>query len=210
MHRALLTVVLLAVLAVATPAAATVVIPVAEADLVTQSDAIVIARVTAIESHADRGHIYTNVTLAIDETLKGDSVPTLTVRLLGGRVGDHAAWVEGSPEFRRGERALLFLTAHRDGTPRVAHLYQGKFAIVQSSAGGEMAVRDTPAGVRLPSGARVPLTAARPLRPTRRMATCFPVRSMVRLGDLEQGEAEQGQHDRNDPEADDDLVFMPA
>jgi len=164
MHRALLTVVLLAVLAVATPAAATVVIPVAEADLVTQSDAIVIARVTAIESHADRGHIYTNVTLAIDETLKGDSVPTLTVRLLGGRVGDHAAWVEGSPEFRRGERALLFLTAHRDGTPRVAHLYQGKFAIVQSSAGGEMAVRDTPAGVRLPSGARVPLTAARPLR----------------------------------------------
>ena len=164
MHRALLGVVLLAVLAVASPAGATVVVPMAEADLVAQADAIVVARVTAIESHADRGHIYTNVALAIDETLKGDSVPTLTVRLLGGRVGDHAAWVEGSPEFRRGERALLFLTAHRDGTPRVAHLYQGKFSIVRSPAGEDMAVRETPAGVRLPSGAAVPPTATRPLR----------------------------------------------
>src|SRR6478609_9191083 len=54
------------------------------------------------------------------------------------------------------------------------------------------------------------VAAARPLRPTPRIATCFPARVMVQLGNLEQGEAEQGEHDGNDPEADDHLVFMPA
>ena len=165
MHRALLAAVaLVATLVAALPAAATVVVPVAEADLVAQSSAVVLGRVTAIESHADRGRIYTNVTLSIDETLKGDSVPSLTVRLLGGQVGDYAAWIEGSPEFRRGERVLVFVTAHRDGTARVAHFYQGKFSIVRDASGEDMAVRETPAGVRLPSGAAAPATAPQRLR----------------------------------------------
>jgi hypothetical protein len=91
-------------------------------------------------------------------------VPTLTVRLLGGRVGDHAAWVEGSPEFRRGERVLVFVTARADGTARVAHFYQGKFAIVRDASGEDLAVRETPAGVHLPGGAAAPATAPRRLR----------------------------------------------
>src|SRR5919108_95876 len=90
--------------------------------------------------------------------------PTLTVRVLGGRVGHHAAWVEGSPEFRRGERVLLFVSAYRDGTARVAHFYQGKFSIIPDAAGDDLAVRETPSGVHLPSGAAVPATAPRHLR----------------------------------------------
>jgi hypothetical protein len=165
MHRALLAAaVVLVMLLAAVPATATVVVPVAEADLVGQSAAVVIGRVNAIESHADSGRIYTNITLAIDETLKGDSVPTLTVRLLGGQVGDHAAWVEGNPQFRRGERVLVFVTAHRDGTARVAHLYQGKFSIVRDASGEDMAVRETPSGVRLPGGGAAPATAPQRLR----------------------------------------------
>jgi Matrixin/Divergent InlB B-repeat domain len=165
MHRALLAAaVVLGTLLAAVPVTATVVVPVAEADLVAQSSAIVIGRVSAIESHADGGRIYTNITLAIDETLKGDSVPTLTVRLLGGQVGDHAAWVEGNPEFRRGERVLVFVTAHRDGTARVAHLYQGKFSIVRDASGDDIAVRETPSGVRLPGGGAAPATAPQRLR----------------------------------------------
>ncbi|HEY3101009.1 MAG TPA: Ig-like domain-containing protein [Methylomirabilota bacterium] len=165
MHRAPLAVLaLLAVVLASAPAAATVVIPVAEADLIAQSAAVVVGRVTAIESHTDRGRIYTDVTVDVDEMLKGDSVPTLTVRVLGGRVGNHAAWVEGSPEFRRGERVLLFVSAYRDGTARVAHFYQGKFSIIRDTAGDDMAVRETPAGVHLPSGAAVPATAPRHLR----------------------------------------------
>ena len=165
MHRAPLAVlVLLAVVLASAPATATVVIPVAEADLVAQSAAVLVGRVAAIASHADRGRIYTDVTVDVDEMLKGDSVPTLTVRVLGGRVGNHAAWVEGSPEFRRGERVLLFVSAYRDGTARVAHFYQGKFSIIRDAGGEDVAVRETPAGVHLPSGAAVPATAPRHLR----------------------------------------------
>src|SRR5205814_1064295 len=156
MHRAPLAVlVLLAVVLASAPATATVVIPVAEADLVAQSAAVLVGRVAAIASHADRGRIYTDVTVDVDEMLKGDSVPTLTVRVLGGRVGNHAAWVEGSPEFRRGERVLLFVSTYRDGTARVAHFYQGKFSIIRDAGGEDVAVRETPAGVHLPSGAAV-------------------------------------------------------
>ncbi|HEV8584337.1 MAG TPA: Ig-like domain-containing protein [Methylomirabilota bacterium] len=156
---------LVAVLVAVAPAAATVVVPVTEADLVAQAAAVVIGRVTAIESHAHGGRVFTNVTLAVEEMLKGDSVPTLTVRLLGGRVGDHVAWIDGSPEFRRGERVLVFLTAHRDGTPRIAHFYQGKFSIVADAASGEdLAVRVTPEGVHLPGGAAAPATVSRRLR----------------------------------------------
>ena len=165
MHRAPLAVlVLLAVVLASAPATATVVIPVAEADLVAQSAAVLVGRVAAIASHADRGRIYTDVTVDVDEMLKGDSVPTLTVRVLGGRVGNHAAWVEGSPEFRRGERVLLFVSTYRDGTARVAHFYQGKFSIIRDAGGEDVAVRETPAGVHLPSGAAVPATAPRHLR----------------------------------------------
>ena len=165
MHRAPLAVlVLLAVVLASAPATATVVIPVAEADLVAQSAAVLVGRVAAIASHADRGRIYTDVTVDVDEMLKGDSVPTLTVRVLGGRVGTHAAWVEGSPEFRRGERVLLFVSAYRDGTARVARFYQGKFSIIRDAGGEDVAVRETPAGVHLPSGAAVPATAPRHLR----------------------------------------------
>src|SRR5439155_1626250 len=72
--------------------------------------------------------------------------------------------VEGSPEFRRGERVLLFVSAYRDGTARVAHFYQGKFSIIRDAGGEDVAVRETAAGVHLPSGAAVPVTAPRHLR----------------------------------------------
>ena len=58
MYRAPLAVlVLLTVVLASAPATATVVVPVADADLVAHSAAVVIGRVTAIESHADRGRI---------------------------------------------------------------------------------------------------------------------------------------------------------
>jgi hypothetical protein len=140
---------LLIAIAGALPAEATVVGMLPEGLLTEQAQVIVIGQVVGISGHWD-----------VDEILKG-AVPTpeLTIRQLGGRVGDIESRVEGSPEFQLGERVLLFLTTRRDGTLRVAHLYLGKFSVLTDALTGErFARRHTPAGVMVTtppgSGAR--------------------------------------------------------
>jgi hypothetical protein len=130
---------------------ATVVGVLPEGLLTEQARLIVIGEVIDISSHWDpgQGQILTDITVRLDEVLKG-AIPTpeLTIRQLGGKVGDVESRVEGSPEFRLGERVLLFLTTRGDGTLRTAHLYLGKFSILTDLHTGErFARRQTPAGV---------------------------------------------------------------
>jgi hypothetical protein len=129
-----------------------------------QAQVIVIGQVTGIVSHWDpgQGQILTDMTITVDEALKG-AVPTpeLTIRQLGGKVGDLESRVDGSPQFALGERVLLFLTTRPDGTLRVAHLYLGKFSILTDEQTGEtFAHRETPLGVIVtaPPGSGAPLT----------------------------------------------------
>src|SRR5262245_42374635 len=115
MRVALLT--LLAFALLTSPARASVVIPPADDDLIVHADAVILGRVTDIESHDDQqGKLRTYITIAIDEVLKGTLVQsTLTIRELGGQVGGFAGWVFANPEFTVGERVLLFLDQRDDG-----------------------------------------------------------------------------------------------
>ncbi|OLC59350.1 MAG: hypothetical protein AUH76_14840 [Candidatus Rokubacteria bacterium 13_1_40CM_4_67_11] len=137
----------------AAPALATTVVPVSDTDLAAQATAIVLGRVTTIQSHLDsgRGQIFTDITLAVDEVLAGPALPvSVTIRQPGGRAGGYEMWIEGSPEFIIGERVLVFLRVARDGTLRVLHLYQGKFSVmVDPLTGRDVAIRITGAGVRV-------------------------------------------------------------
>jgi hypothetical protein len=142
--------VLAVVIAGTLPAQAAIVSPVPERLLTEGARVIVIGRVASITSHWDpAGQILTDVKIMLDEILKGTvTAPELTIRQLGGRVGDVESRVEGSPAFRVGERVLLFLTTRRDGTLRVAHLYLGKFSLLTDLHSGEtLARRQTPEGV---------------------------------------------------------------
>lgn len=135
---------------------ATTVVPVSDRDLATQAVAIVVGSVDRIESRLDaqEQQIVTHITLTLDEVLKGDlPSDTLTLKQIGGSVGSLRSWLHGSPEFIRGEKVLLFLSRNPDGTPRVLHLYQGKFSVfTDRDTGTEFAYRDIPYGVReLPS-----------------------------------------------------------
>jgi hypothetical protein len=141
-------------------ASATIAVPVPETSLAADAEAIVVGRVTRIASRWDagRGQILTSITVDVHEVLKGQVGDAgITVRQVGGTVGDLVSWVHGSPEFERGEWVLLFLDAHADGTPRIAHLYQGKFSITADASTGEiLAHRDpNPHGVHVlrPRGA---------------------------------------------------------
>jgi hypothetical protein len=150
-------------LALGAPAHATTVVPVADADLIDAAASIVVGRVSAIQSHWDAGRrqIFTDITLSLDEILAGPTLPpTITIRQAGGRVGGLESWIDGSPEFVVGEKALLFLRETRDGTLRVAHLHQGKFrVVVDGTTGAEIALRLRGGQVRVlapPHGAPPP------------------------------------------------------
>jgi len=138
------------------PTNATIVVPLSEEALIDDAVAIVLGHVTAIQGNYDhtRGMIFTNVTVAIEDVLKGEiPVGEISLRQLGGSVGDLHSWVVGSPEFTLGEKALLFLRTDRDGNLRVAHLYQGKFTVSRDLASSEeFATKETPPGVHARRG----------------------------------------------------------
>lgn len=81
--------------------------------LAAEAERIVVADVVSIASAWDAAHrnIHTTVELAVRESWKGD-VPgdgRLTLRQLGGTVGEIEMSVLGAAQFVPGERALLFL-----------------------------------------------------------------------------------------------------
>jgi hypothetical protein len=109
--RALLVLALAAPLHWPASARATTVVPLAVEDLTQLSSDVVLGTVTRVESQhsPDRSQIFTYVTLAATQRLKGGGGGELTFVLWGGRVGDDVLRVNGSPGFRPGEQVVVFL-----------------------------------------------------------------------------------------------------
>ncbi len=134
---------------------ATIVIPVAESDLAQHATAIVVGHVTHIASYRDPStqQVFTQIALTVEETLKGEGLigSSLTLKQMGGRIGQFQSWIGGSPEFTRGEKVLLFLSQNADGSARVDHFFLGKFSLfVDAETGKELAYRGAlPAGVHV-------------------------------------------------------------
>ena len=140
-------------------ASATLILSVSEDDMTRHAAAIIVGHVKAIESYWDdqAGQIFTHIVVTSQEVLKGEvAEDAFTLKQLGGTVGHVRSWVDGSPEFRVGEKVLLFLDTNPDGSVCVAHLYQGKFSLfTDRDTGKEFAYRgETPEGVRLLTDAR--------------------------------------------------------
>lgn len=137
-------VVLCGVLTVASsPGRATTFVAMSDAALARQADAIVMAVVEELESvGTPDGAIHTLVTLHVERAWKGSPPRRLVLKQPGGQLPERGLWIAGSPEFRRGQRTLLFLSAHRDGTARTTALGLGQFLIEDDGDTGEaMAVR---------------------------------------------------------------------
>jgi matrixin/all-beta uncharacterized protein len=140
-------------------ASATVIIPVSEDDLARHATAILVGRVKGIESYWDAGaeQVFTHITVTPQEILKGAlGEGDITLKQIGGTVGNLRSWLEGSPEFIVGEKVLLFLDTNQDGSACVAHLYQGKFSLfTDPDTGLEFAYRgNTPEGVHFLTGTK--------------------------------------------------------
>jgi hypothetical protein len=115
-------------LATAQVAGATLYVATSDRALARRADLIVtgtVRTVTAIGT-AD-GRIATRVAVDVDGQLKGRPAATVVVEQPGGRLGDRELWVEGAPEFRVGERQLLFLVERGDGTTRTVAFGMGRY-----------------------------------------------------------------------------------
>ncbi len=108
-------------------------------ELTKKSESIVMARVDDAVSSWDTAHkeIYTYFTLSVLQPVKGSKgVTTITLRQIGGTVGNIASVVPGMPNFRKGEEVVVFLT-QKDaaGYPWVMGLQQGKYSVTTAKNG---------------------------------------------------------------------------
>jgi hypothetical protein len=129
-------------LLVTVPVGATTFVATTERALARAADAVVVGTVEDIETVSGRdGSISTLVTLAIEDTYKGATGRTLTLKQPGGQLADRGFWLAGSPQFHGGQRNLLFLSAGPDGTARTTAYGLGQFVLENGIGGDVMAER---------------------------------------------------------------------
>jgi PKD repeat protein len=127
-------------------------LPKSDADLA--REAPVIARATvlstsvSLEPIAGEDRPVTLVTLQLTEAIQGSPGDTFVVRLPGGRVGNAAWWIPGTPVFSPGQDVVLML-GEQPGHPgqfRLTELGLSKFDLVLDDSGRRFAVRPAFAG----------------------------------------------------------------
>jgi len=135
----------LAILAAADPASSTTVSELTFDELVLRAESVVVARVVStrsawVDSRSGRS-IVTDVTVAIEQTIKGPEYAQRSYQFLGGTVGDDTLRVEGIPQFAVGDRDVLFINeAGRPASPLVGFMY-GRFRIMRDPRTGADMVR---------------------------------------------------------------------
>jgi len=106
------------------------------AKLTKSSRLIIRARCVENSSAWDAGEIWTFSTFEPSEIWKGASPQRVSVRLLGGRVGNLTSNVSGVPRFHAGEEVVLFLAPTTRGDFSVVSWVQGTFRIHQDPRSG--------------------------------------------------------------------------
>jgi len=105
-------------------------------DLARQATAVARLRCLSASSFWENGEIWTDSRFAIVAQAKGSLPAIVTVRVLGGTLGNLYSRVEGAPAFRPGEEAYVFLWG-RDNEPlRVLGWSQGTFRIARDARTG--------------------------------------------------------------------------
>ena len=110
---------------------------------------VVRARCVANSSAWHDGEIWTFTSFTVEDAWKGapsGAAQRLTVRLLGGSVGNLSSTVSGVPRFRPGEEVILFLQPTARGDYSIVSWVQGTFRIHRDGRSGvEIVVQDTAA-----------------------------------------------------------------
>ena len=155
MMRALVVLVVAALLVPAAALHATVYISADLGELTTDARAVAYGRVVALQAQwlEGRRSIETLVTLEVETYVKGDLGRTVTLRVPGGQMGPYRSVMLGAPTFVEGEEVVVFLAASGPAIPHLVGLAQGVFRVRTDVATGARLV--TPEIVRMPGTASV-------------------------------------------------------
>lgn len=80
--------------------------------------------------------IVTKVTLRVEQVLKGSASDSMTVEVLGGTVGDETQTASHVPDFRVGDRDVLFLNAHPHAVSPLVGSDEGRFRVLRDPQAG--------------------------------------------------------------------------
>ncbi len=111
--------------------------------LVRRADVIVVGKVTAVQSewNSDRSRIYTTVTVAIDQRIKGEEgQSSLSISTPGGEIDGVGEWYSHTPKFKVNEEIVVFAEKDQNGRLRVAGGDQGKITVKEDGSSGTKTV----------------------------------------------------------------------
>jgi hypothetical protein len=135
--------------AVAVIASATTLERMSVAKMTQAARLVVRAQCLANSASWDDGEIWTFTSFEVEDSWKGapsGAAQQITVRLLGGSVGNLQSTVSGVPRFRPGEEVILFLQPIARGDYSIVSWVQGTFRIHRDArSGAETVVQDTAA-----------------------------------------------------------------
>lgn len=170
--------------------ATTIVLP-SDEQLIAKAPVIVDGTVLSSDAVDRDGRIWTETVVSVARTIKGDpGTDTITVREIGGELGDRITRIFGTPEFEVGERVLLFLDPNPHGGFRTVDLFAGKFSEAKTSGGQRLWHRDDAAhDVTLLDAAFQPIEAQNIQRDAARFETFLHERLSGRAGEKNYGVA---------------------
>jgi hypothetical protein len=139
---------ILAALCISSAATATTLMHMSVAKMAQTAMLIVRARCVGSSSAWDKGEIWTFTSFEIEDSWKSSAAANagtqITVRLLGGSVGNLTSLVSGVPRFHPGEEVILFLEPKSGGEFSIVSWIQGTFRIHRDQRSGEeLATQDT-------------------------------------------------------------------
>jgi hypothetical protein len=137
---------LLFTLAACQPTGATTLMRMSLAQMSHAAQLIVRARCVGESTGWDAGEIWTFTSFQVEEAWRGSAPSQISVRLLGGRLGNITSSVAGVPRFSAGEDVVLFLERTPRGDFSIVSWEQGTFRIRRDAGTGrDVAVQDTAA-----------------------------------------------------------------
>ena len=120
-------------LLVLTRANATTVIPPTFEELADRADLVFVGTVVGSQAEwrvaGTNQAIFTRVEFQTEEILKGTAARSVSLRFLGGTVGGVTLEVVAVPQFKAGDRVLLFVEANEVQFCPLVGVYHGKFGV---------------------------------------------------------------------------------
>jgi len=134
-------------------------------DLTNQAEVVAVGKVAAMKSewNANRTRIYTRVTIAVNEFLKGSGAGReLTILTPGGEIGEVGEIYSGAAQFKQEEEVVVFVKKRADRGHILAGGAQGKMTVTQDKLTGAKIVAS---GVKLDAFVSQVKTAIQAVKP---------------------------------------------